>query len=121
MIKGIGVDIIELRRIRKIMERQPKIINRILTVKEKELLDALSSDKRRIEFIAGRFAAKEAFSKARGTGIGKLRFRDIEITNHHSGAPILHSNVLTTEICFVSISHSEEYAVAQVIIESEPA
>ncbi|MGN8647746.1 holo-ACP synthase [Gracilibacillus sp. HCP3S3_G5_1] len=121
MIKGIGIDIIELHRIKEIIKRQPKMLDRILTNKEKEILENLQSEKRKIEFIAGRFAAKEAFSKAKGTGIGKLSFLDIEITNHNNGAPILKSKVLTAETCFVSISHSENYAIAQVIIESESA
>ncbi|QGH33115.1 holo-ACP synthase [Gracilibacillus salitolerans] len=121
MIKGIGIDIIELRRIKNILERQPKMLDRILTKTEKEIWENLQSDKRKIEFVAGRFAAKEAFSKARGTGIGQLSFLDIEIINHKNGAPILNSKVLTAETCFVSISHSEDYAVAQVIIESESA
>ncbi|WP_018932008.1 holo-ACP synthase [Gracilibacillus lacisalsi] len=121
MIKGIGIDIIELRRIKEIVERQPKMLDRILTKAEKESLEYLQSDKRKIEFIAGRFAAKEAFSKARGTGIGPLSFLDIEIINQKNGAPILQSKVLNAETCFVSISHSDDYAVAQVIIESESA
>ncbi|MGP4039903.1 holo-ACP synthase [Gracilibacillus sp. D59] len=121
MIKGIGIDIIELHRIKEILERQHKMLNRILTRKEKEVLNQFQSDKRKIEFVAGRFAAKEAFSKAWGTGIGKLSFLDIEIINHENGAPVLKSKVLTSETCFVSISHSENYAVAQVIIESESA
>ncbi|SFM29865.1 holo-[acyl-carrier-protein] synthase [Gracilibacillus orientalis] len=121
MIKGIGIDIIELRRIKEMVERQPKLLERILTKSEKELLENLQSNKRKIEFVAGRFAAKEAFSKARGTGMGQLSFLDIEITNHKNGAPVLKSKVLTAETCFISISHSEDYAVSQVIIESESA
>ncbi|GAE93551.1 holo-[acyl-carrier protein] synthase [Gracilibacillus boraciitolerans JCM 21714] len=121
MIQGIGIDIVELNRIRMILERHPKFIDRILTKTEKSTYFKLATKKRKIEYLAGRFAAKEAFSKAWGTGIGKLRFADIEITNNQTGAPILKTNVLNNEKCFISISHSEQYAIAQVIIESESA
>ncbi|UOQ84275.1 holo-ACP synthase [Gracilibacillus salinarum] len=118
MIQGTGIDIVELFRIKEMMERQPRMIKRVLTDKEREVAEAMRSEKRRIEYIAGRFAAKEAFAKAMGTGLGKLSFQDIEITTDSSGAPILNSIVLTGQKCFISISHSEQYAIAQVIIEA---
>ncbi|UOQ49131.1 holo-ACP synthase [Gracilibacillus caseinilyticus] len=118
MIQGIGVDIVELSRIKGMLERQPRMIERVLTNSEREAAEALRSEIRRIEYIAGRFAAKEAFAKAIGTGLGKLSFQDIEIINNSSGAPVLNSNVLTGQKCFISISHSEQYAIAQVIIEA---
>ncbi|SHN31932.1 holo-ACP synthase [Gracilibacillus kekensis] len=121
MIKGIGIDIVELDRIKEILERHPKMLDRLLTETEKESLHKLTAPQRKIEYVAGRFAAKEAFSKAWGTGIGKLRFVDIEITNNYAGAPVLKTKVLKNEKCFISISHSQQYAVAQVIIESESA
>ena len=70
MIKGIGIDITELGRIKKILERQPRFPERILTENEIERFEKLKGQ-RKIEYFAGRFAAKEAFSKANGTGIGK--------------------------------------------------
>ncbi|WP_066188955.1 MULTISPECIES: holo-ACP synthase [Gracilibacillus] len=121
MIEGIGIDIIELHRIRAILERQPRIVSRLLTEREQTRLAGMHSAQRKIEFIAGRFAAKEAFSKALGTGIGKISFTDIEIGTDYQGAPILTSAVLAGASCFVSISHSKEYAIAQVIIERESA
>lgn len=121
MIKGTGIDIIELARIQRLLSNQPKLIDRVLTEKEQELFYSFSSDKRKIEFLSGRFAAKEAFSKAWGTGIGKLSFLDIEILLNKKKAPVLTSSVLEGEKCFVSISHSKQYAVAHVIIESESA
>ncbi len=62
MIKGIGTDIIELERIRKSLENK-KMIGRILHPKEIELYDSFESEKRKVEFFAGRFCVKEAFSK----------------------------------------------------------
>ena len=116
MIKGIGIDIIELSRIEEIVTRQRKLIDRILTENEKQTFEQLS-ERRKIEFLAGRFAAKEAYSKAAGTGIGKeLSFLDIEIETDSLGKPFIARPEITS---FISISHSRDYAVAQVIIEEK--
>jgi holo-[acyl-carrier protein] synthase len=116
MIKGIGIDIIELSRIETLINRQKKFVDRILTVSEKARYEELQ-DRRKIEFLAGRFAAKEAFSKAAGTGIGgELSFLDIEISTNQAGKPIIVKPAIPAHL---SISHSRDYAVAQVIIEEE--
>jgi holo-[acyl-carrier protein] synthase len=114
MIKGIGIDIIELERIEHMLVRQTKLVDRILTENEKQKFTLLS-DRRKVEFLAGRFAAKEAFSKAAGTGIGKtLSFLDIEIDSDPLGKPY----IVRPEVhAHLSISHSRDYAVAQVVIE----
>jgi holo-[acyl-carrier protein] synthase len=117
MIAGIGIDIIEIERIRNVIERQKKFIDRILTPAEKDTFETLS-DKRKVEFLAGRFAAKEAFSKAFGTGIGEtLSFLDIEIRINEKGKPYIARPF--SEGVHLSISHSERYAVAQVVIEKK--
>jgi holo-[acyl-carrier protein] synthase len=116
MIKGIGLDIVELERIEKILTRQPKFIQRILTEKEQEMFEMLSNSRKR-EFLAGRFAAKEAFSKAFGTGIGKdLSFLDMEILYDEKGKPFFHRPF--SDGVHLSITHSKDYAAAQVIIEA---
>lgn len=116
MIIGIGIDIIELSRVQEIINRQPKFAERVLCPSEIKLFESLTAA-RKTEFLAGRFAAKEAFSKANGTGIGKLlSFQDIEIAADHMGKPF----ILRPEGCsYLSISHSRDYAVAQVIIEEK--
>lgn len=115
MIKGIGIDITELARIKKILERQPRFIERILTQYEIGRYEQLKGQ-RKIEYFAGRFAAKEAFSKAYGTGIGKeLSFLDIEITVDEAGKPCISAPF--SKGVHLSISHSKEYAIAQVVIE----
>ena len=115
MIVGIGIDIVELKRIEKISVRQTKFIDRILTAIEKDKFQSLSG-KRQIEFLAGRFAAKEAFAKAYGTGIGQqLSFLDIVVENDENGKPFISQPI--QEGVHVSITHSAEYAVAQVILE----
>lgn len=115
MIVGIGIDIVELERIRKVSIRQKRFADRILTSFEKETYEQLSGN-RQVEFLAGRFAAKEAFAKAYGTGIGvQLSFLDIQIENDEKGKPLITKPL--QEGVHLSISHSTDYAVAQVIIE----
>jgi holo-[acyl-carrier protein] synthase len=115
VIKGIGIDIIELSRIEETLKRQKKFADRVLTPNERLKFEDLSNV-RKVEFLAGRFAAKEAYSKANGTGIGKeLSFLDIEIENDSSGKPFFAKP--ETVHAHLSISHSRDYAVAQVIIE----
>src|SRR6476620_6914225 len=89
MIKGIGIDITEIGRVKRILERQPRFPERILTEKEIKRFEQLKGQ-RKMEYFAGRFAAKEAFSKANGTGIGKkLSFLDIEVTVDQAGKPCI--------------------------------
>lgn len=117
MIEGIGIDLLELKRIKELLSRQPNFTNRILTEKENAHFQKLSKH-RQIEFLAGRFAAKEAFSKAFGSGIGgELSFLDIEILPNANNKPIVETNHYPGKI-HLSISHSDEFAVAQVILES---
>ena len=92
-----------------------KFMERILTENERNVAMELKGS-RLTEFVAGRFAAKEAYSKAVGTGIGKSEFLDIEVKNDERGKPILITS--TEYIVHLSISHSKEFAVAQVVLES---
>ncbi len=123
MIVGIGTDIVDLSRMEKIIERTPRMVERILTEQERECLPQLQ--RRKLEFIAGRFAAKEAISKALGFGIGKqFGWRSLSILNDVSGKPMIikhHPGLLTSEweerTIHVSISHEQKFAVAFVMIE----
>ena len=115
MIKGIGLDIVELERIKKAMERTERFQKRILSERELEVFSK-AIEKRKLEYLAGRFAAKEAFSKANGTGIGEgCEFYQIEILNNELGKPELYFDGQAVN-GFVSITHSRDYACAQVII-----
>ncbi|MFS0656915.1 holo-ACP synthase [Bacillus sp. 179-C3.3 HS] len=117
MIKGIGIDIVEIKRLAQVLSRQSRFPERILTLHEQDEYQTLN-DKRRLEFLAGRFAAKEAFSKAYGTGIGKqLSFHDIEIQKDDSGKPYIKSVKIADDKVHLSITHTKEYAAAQVLIE----
>ncbi len=110
MIKGIGTDIIRIDRI----SLDDKHIDRILSSEEKELFETLHIDKRRYEFLAGRFAAKEAIGKAMGTGVKGFNMKDITIKwdeNHKPICAFCNMNV------HISISHTDEFAVAFAVIE----
>lgn len=116
MIFGIGIDLVELYRMEKIIAEKPQFIKRVLTPKEEAIFNTLSP-KRKVEFLGGRFACKEAFSKAYGTGIGKVTFQDIEVLNEKSGQPVVTNCPFSGKV-FVSISHSETTAMAQIILET---
>ncbi len=108
-MQGIGVDIIDLERldINKI-----HFIKRILTEKEYEVFLKIDSQRRKLEFLGGRFAGKEAYMKAKHVGLGSIDFHDIEILNHSDGSPYLNDNN-----AHISISHENKYAIAFVVIE----
>lgn len=119
MIIGIGNDIVSVDRIKKVDERQRYFRERILTERE------LSAAAGNIERVAGYFAAKEAASKALGTGIGLVTWKDIEITYNEAGAPQLGffgeaarlAALRGVQRIFVSISHERTYATAMVVLE----
>lgn len=88
MILGIGCDILQIERFQKACTTT--LLKRVFTPKEREHAERLKG-KRRINYLAKRFAAKEAFSKACGTGIGQMiAWQDIEILNNETGAPQIH-------------------------------
>ncbi|WKB36286.1 holo-ACP synthase [Terrilactibacillus sp. S3-3] len=118
MIIGIGIDMIELRRMAKNIDHDA-FIHRVLTPEERELFKPLRN-KRKAEFLAGRFSAKEAYAKARGTGLGKsLSLQDISIINDKLGKPVLKDRKAgADQKIHLSITHTDEYASAFVVIES---
>lgn len=116
MITGIGVDIIELNRIEQAISKRARFVERILSPTEIEVYYQKNTKRRKIEYVAGRFAAKEAFAKAAGTGIGTLSFTDIEVLSNSLGAPELTAVGFDQMDIFLSISHSKAYAIAQVVI-----
>ena len=125
-ILGIGVDIIKNERIRKSIKSN-KFKNRIYSSKELKL-SKKTNDK--VAFFSKRFAAKEAFSKALGTGFSSnLNFKDIEIINDKKGMPKYAENKKIIKIVqrkykikkfnsFLSISDEKDYSTAFAIIES---
>lgn len=104
----LGTDIVHMPRLAGYIDHDHFLAN-ILTIKEREIMDALTTDKRKLEFLSGRFAAKEACMKALQRGIGDASFLDFEILKDESGAPTLEGGL-------VSISHDGDYAIATVIL-----
>lgn len=116
MIIGIGLDLTEIPRIVKAYEKQAGFPMKVLTENEQQVFNQLNG-KRKMEFLAGRFAAKEAFSKALGTGIGKVGFLDIEVLNDEKGKPYIAKAPFIGNT-FISITHTDTIAAAQVILEN---
>ncbi|PCI64907.1 MAG: holo-ACP synthase [Gammaproteobacteria bacterium] len=122
---GIGIDIVQIDRMEKMIEKHGDVFAE--KVFHKNELAIYQNLKHKSRFLAKRFAAKEAFAKAFGTGISEgITLPNIEISNDEFGKPfiILHkgtkekfSSVKSSSI-FLSISDEKIYAVAQVIIEA---
>ena len=125
MILGIGIDIIEVERIRNSFERfGERFLNRILHPGE---ISYCLSHRAPAPFLAARFAAKEAISKAFGTGIGaQLGWQDMEIGRKETGEPfvILHGpgqKLLESRgarAVLVSLSHTQAHATAVALLQS---
>lgn len=115
MLHGIGTDIVEIARIEQIGAK--KLAKKILSPAEIAALEGLSDDKF-LRKIAKRFAAKEAISKAFGTGIGaKLAFHDIEISNDAAGKPLASIAGRKDLKIHLSISDEKTHAIAFAVIE----
>lgn len=120
MVKGSGVDIIEIYRIKKAVQATSRFKSRVFTGRE---LEACLGKKGQWSSLAARFAAKEAVSKALGTGIGPVKWTDIEVIAEEGGKPgvILHGQAQTIagqlgiKALDLSLSHCREYAVAFVV------
>lgn len=118
MIKGIGIDIIRIKRIDEALERWGKQFEeKVFTDKEIQCSYCLRK-KAKLAYLAGRFAAKEAIFKCVGGGMG---WQDIEILAKENGQPYLAKNKKTKEALnkknirkvLISISHDSDYAIAQ--------
>lgn len=116
MIKGLGVDIIEIDRVRSAVDRYgDKFVAKILT--RREIKYCMNRRAYKYPEMAARFAAKEAYSKAIGTGIMGIRWQEIEVVNNERGQPHIAIKGKIKKKVHVSLSHSLNYAVASVVIE----
>jgi len=124
MIIGVGIDIIDVTRVKKVIEKYgSRFIERIFTGKENAYCDSKAKP---YIFYAARFAAKEAFLKALGSGLsGGIKWKDIEIDRDNSGKPYANysgrakqtADNLGVEKAHLSMAHTSEYAVAIVELE----
>ncbi|GKS82304.1 holo-[acyl-carrier-protein] synthase [Ligilactobacillus pabuli] len=118
MIIGNGVDVTDLARIQRAQSRSANFASRVLTAAELAVYETLTA-KRQVEYLGGRFSAKESYSKAYGTGIGtQLSFQEIEILNDDLGQPQVVKHPLKDEAqAFISISHTAELVFTEVLLE----
>ena len=128
MIIGIGVDIIEIGRVRQAIRNNKNFLSKLFTERE---IDYFISRNMNSEVIAGNFADKEAVSKALGTGMRGFSFKDIEILRNELGKPevILHNgaNLIGNKLVennnslrvHLSISHNNSSAIAYSVLEGE--
>lgn len=122
MIIGIGTDIVQIERIKQALDRQgDRFAARILCPSELTIFHHQSQS---VHYLAKRFAAKEAASKALGTGIGRVSWQDMSISNDLNGAPIITlggaaqrrmEEVKARQIS-ISLSDEVDYAVAFVVL-----
>lgn len=121
MIFGNGIDIQEISAVEDLAARQPNFITKILTNTEKQTYDQ-KVGKHQGEFLAGRYAAKEAYSKALGTGLGAdLNWQQLEIANDEQGRPYFQQHPRQNDlIAHISISHSGNMVKTEVILENMP-
>lgn len=115
---AVGVDLIEIARVRESLEKYgQRFLDRLFTEREQQYCND------RVECLAARFAAKEAVSKALGTGIGDASWREIEIINEENGRPILSLHGAALEIAHnqnlnvwsISLSHTATHAIGMVV------
>ena len=124
MIIGIGTDIVNIERIERILEKYGEVfLQKNFHQLEIERYNSLVSGKQ-AAYLAKRFAAKEAFAKALGSGIGKMvAFRDIAVINNDAGMPQLLVSAdkipdVTNYNIQISLSDDYPFAVAFVVITS---
>lgn len=122
MIYGIGTDIVEVERLKKWINNS-SMIDRYFNQEEQK---SFSNEQGACEHYAARFAAKEAFGKALGTGLAGFSLKDVYIKNNENGKPELIVKGSAAELIkkqcgevkiHVSLSHESAYAIAYIIIE----
>ena len=124
LIVGCGIDLVKIERIEIIIKKWgDNFISRVFTLSEREYCEKKKGNK--YQSYAGRFAAKEALLKALGLGLRGANWKEIEIKNDELGQPIINASGKLKNIAsakgvskyFITISHTKEYAIAQVILE----
>tara|TARA_B110000261_G_scaffold154384_1_gene185977 strand:- start:1314 stop:1700 length:387 start_codon:yes stop_codon:yes gene_type:complete len=123
-IFGIGTDIVDILRVKKIFNTNKKFKNKIFSKKEIKYCESRTN---KIASYSKRFAAKEAFAKALGTGVSKgISFNEISVNNNKDGAPFIEllgkTKIVTNNLIkkknkiYLSLSDEKKYALAMVII-----
>lgn len=124
-VVGLGLDLVDVERMRRALERTPGLATRVFTEAERELAAARHD---RAEALAVRFAAKEAVLKALGAGIGAARLHDIEVVRAESGAPSVHLRASAHDLArqrgvatwLLSLTHTGGMAAAVAVATAAP-
>ena len=125
-IFGIGTDIVDISRFKRLFNKNKKIKKKIFSKKE---IKYCESRLNKIASYSKRFAAKEAFSKALGTGVSKgISFNEISVTNNKEGAPFIEllgkTKIISKKLIkkknkiYLSLSDEKKYALAMVVIST---
>ena len=126
MIKGIGIDLVDINKIKKILElRREKFYSRVFSEKEIKFIESVKSknESRGFQKAAGYFAAKEAFLKAIGTGLFSIPLNKITVLNDYKGQPYIDLDKLDKNFkkdissSKISITHDKGFACAVVVIQ----
>jgi holo-[acyl-carrier protein] synthase len=123
-IFGIGTDIVDISRVKKLYNKNKNFKNKIFSLREIKYCESKAN---KMAAYAKRFAAKEAFAKALGSGISKgISFSEISINNDNKGSPFIVLQVITKTIVknlikkknriYLSLSDEKKYALAMVVI-----
>ncbi len=124
LIVGCGIDLVKIERIEKIIKKWgDNFTSRVFTLLEREYCEKKKGNK--YQSYAGRFAAKEALLKSLGLGLKGINWKEIEIENNELGQSIIETSGKLKKIAsekgvskyFITISHTKDYAIAQVILE----
>jgi holo-[acyl-carrier protein] synthase len=121
-VKGIGIDLVDIERFRRSLERTPSMRTRLFTAVE---LDYVAPKADPVPSLAARFAAREAVMKALGVGLGAFGFHDVWVERAESGAPSLVVTAAAADLAdaagvtvwHLSLTHSDSVAAAYVIAE----
>ena len=122
---GIGVDAVEVTRLRRVLARRPSMAGRLFTEAELAYCTRATDP---IPRLATRFAAKEATMKALGVGLGAFRFSEVEVVRMGLGAPTLRLHQAAADLAarsgvsawHLSLTHTDEMAMAFVVAEGAP-
>lgn len=114
MIKGIGIDLVDIARFKD--KLYDAFIDRVLSKEERRVFDGFKEETRKMTYLASRFAAKEAYTKAVKRFDTPLNFKDVSVLNDLNGAPYLVSTYHPHQTVWVSLSHTQTQVVAMVVL-----
>ncbi|MFA6801327.1 MAG: holo-ACP synthase [Acholeplasmataceae bacterium] len=116
MIKGMGIDLVDLSRIREIAD--DRFVHRILSDDELKLYENIADETTKLTFLGGRFAAKEAIFKAISKGKGTAYYKDFSVLSDENGKPYVISEYFDDDaLVHITITHTDSHAIAYVLIE----